>query len=194
MHTLLAFEGFAETVLEPACGRGAISRMLESAGYSVLLADLIDYETADQHGELQAVQDFLTSKPPESGSFDIVTNPPYGDVLNAFVAHALRAFRPRKMALLLNLNFLCGFDDEDRNFVMDDCPPARVYVFKRRLPMMHRDGWDGEKASSRMNTAWFVWEMQEDGSYGDSTLIRRVDWKNFLPEGADVAEAESEAV
>ncbi|MBA1993650.1 hypothetical protein, partial [Escherichia coli] len=90
-------------------------------------ADLVDYGTADQHGELQAVQDFLTSQPPESGSYDIVTNPPYGDILNAFVAHALRVFRPRKMALLLNLNFLCGFADDDRNFVMDDCPPARVY-------------------------------------------------------------------
>jgi hypothetical protein len=96
------------------------------------------------------------------------------------------------MALLLNLNFLCGFADDDRNFVMDDCPPARVHVFARRLPMMHRDGWDGEKASSRMNTAWFVWELQDDGTYGDSTTIRRVDWKDFIP--AETAQpAESEA-
>lgn len=192
MHTLLALEEFSTTVFEPACGRGAISRMLEAAGYGVVLADLVDYGTADQHGELQAAQDFLTSQPGDAGSYDIVTNPPYGDVLNAFVAHALRVFRPRKMALLLNLNFLCGFADDDRNFVMDDCPPARVYVFKRRLPMMHRDGWSGEKASSRMNTAWFVWELREDGTYGDCTLARRVDWKDFLP-AETAATAESEA-
>lgn len=192
MHTLLALEIFSSTVLEPACGRGAITRMLERAGYSVVLADLVDYSTADQHGELQAVQDFLTSHPPECGSYDIVTNPPYGDVLNAFVAHALRVFRPRKMALLLNLNFLCGFADDDRNFVMDDCPPARVHVFARRLPMMHRDGWDGEKASSRMNTAWFVWELQDDGTYGDRTTIRRVDWKDYMPaEAAPAVESEA---
>jgi hypothetical protein len=192
MHTLLALETFSATVLEPACGRAAIARMLERAGYSVVLADLLDYGTADQHGELQAVQDFLTSQPAEHGSYDIVTNPPYGEVLNGFVAHALRVFRPRKMALLLNLNFLCGFADDDRNFVMDDCPPARVHVFARRLPMMHRDGWDGEKASSRMNTAWFVWELRDDGTYGDSTTIRRVDWKDYMP--AETAPAvESEA-
>ncbi|MFJ6324065.1 MULTISPECIES: SAM-dependent methyltransferase [unclassified Rhizobium] len=192
MHTLLALEHFSATVLEPSCGRGAISRMLESAGYGVVLADLVDYGTADQHGELQAVQDFLTSQPPESGSYDIVTNPPYGEVVNAFVAHALRVFRPRKMALLLNLNFLCGFEDDDRNFVMDDCPPSRVHVFKRRLPMMHRDGWDGKKASSRMNTAWFVWEQEVDGSYGDSTVIRRVDWKDHMPaESAVVVEGKA---
>ncbi|PST62633.1 SAM-dependent methyltransferase [Rhizobium sp. SEMIA4064] len=181
MFTLLALETFSAMLLEPACGRGAISHVLELAGYGVVLADLIDYGTADQHGELQSVQDFLTSQPAECGSYDIVTNPPYGDVLNAFVAHALRVFRPRKMALLLNLNFLCGFADDDRNFVMDDCPPARAYVFKRRLPMMHRDGWEGNKASSRMNTAWFVWELQEDGTYGDCTVTRRVDWKDYLP-------------
>lgn len=192
MFTLLALEEFSACVLEPACGRGAISRMLEAFHYGVVLADINDYSTADSNGELQAVQDFLTSQPDETGSFDIVTNPPYGDVLNAFVAHALRVYQPRKMALLLNLNFLCGFADDDRNFVMDDCPPARVYVFKRRLPMMHRDGWEGNKASSRMNTAWFVWERDEAGNYGSATIVRRVDWKDFQPK--EVAEtAESEA-
>ncbi|NTG22027.1 SAM-dependent methyltransferase [Agrobacterium rhizogenes] len=199
VHTLLALETFSAIVLEPACGRGAISRMLELADYGVVLADLVDYGTADQNGELQAVQDFLASRPQDRamerpcGAYDIVTNPPYGDVLNAFVAHALRVFRPSKMALLLNLNFLCGFADDDRNFVMDDWPPARVYVFKRRLPMMHRDGWDGEKASSRMNTAWFVWELQEDGTYGTQTITKRVDWCDFMPAAADMADAESEA-
>ncbi len=192
MFTLLALEEFTACVFEPACGRGAISRMLEAFHYSVVLADINDYGTADSNGELQAVQDFLTSQPPEAGSYDIVTNPPYGDILNAFVAYALRVYKPRKMALLLNLNFLCGFADDDRNFVMDDCPPARVYVFKRRLPMMHRDGWDGNKASSRMNTAWFVWERDEAGNYGSATVVRRVDWKDFQPQEA-AATAESEA-
>jgi len=86
MHTLLAFETFSATVLEPACGRGAITRMLERAGYGVVLADLVDYGTADQHGELQAVQDFLTSQPAEHGSDDIVTNPPYGEASRTMTA------------------------------------------------------------------------------------------------------------
>ncbi len=30
-----------------------------------------------------------------------------------------------------------------------------------------------------MNTAWFVWERRADGSYGDETVSRRVDWKDF---------------
>ncbi|SOC46286.1 hypothetical protein SAMN05892877_12191 [Rhizobium subbaraonis] len=187
VHTLAALEDFSPTVWEPACGRGAISRILEAAGYSVILSDLVDYGTADAHGEVQAVIDFRETKPGEGECHDIVTNPPYGEVLNSFVAHALRVHRPTKMALLLNLNFLAGFADDDRNFVMDELPPARVYVFKRRLPMMHRDGYEGPKASSSMNTAWFIWERQPDGTYGNATLVRRVDWKDYQPA------AESEA-
>lgn len=180
-RTLLALESFAGTIWEPACGHGAISRVLEEHGYEIRISDLVDRGTCDAYGELQAVGDFLTSRrtSDEDGP-DIVTNPPYGEVLNDFVAHALREHRPRKMALLLNLNFLCGFADDNRNFVMDENPPARVYVFKHRLPMMHREGWDGPKASSRMNTAWFVWELQSNATYGKSTALHRVDWMDFV--------------
>ncbi|MBZ7921639.1 SAM-dependent methyltransferase [Ensifer adhaerens] len=188
MHTLIALEQFASVVLDPSCGRGASSRPLEDVGYTVSLADIEDYGTADQFGEVQRVEDFLTSVALD-GHPDIVTNPPYGALLNRFVAHALRVHRPRKMALLLNLNFLCGFDDDDRNFAMDENPPSRVLVFKRRLPMMHRDGWDGPEATSRMNTAWFIWEMNEAGEYVGPTEIRRVDWMDYMPaEQAEAAE------
>lgn len=149
-----------------------------AAGYDVVLSDLVDYGTADRHGEVQAVVDFFDLEP-DSAQPDIVTNPPYGALLNRFVAHALRVHRPRKMALLLNLNFVCGFDDPERNFAMDENPPARIHVFTRRLPMMHRDGWDGPEASSRMNTAWFVWEADEDGNYVGPTVINRVDWADY---------------
>jgi hypothetical protein len=88
------------------------------------------------------------------------------------------------MALLLNLNFLAGFDDDDRNFALDENPPARIFVFTRRLPMMHRDGWTGPVAASRMNTAWFVWEQDGEGRYAGPTIIGRVDWKDHQPEVA----------
>lgn len=188
MRTLLNFMRFSKNVLEPACGKGAIARQLEDAGYEVELSDLVDYGTATKDGEVQRVADFLGSTVSDFAKTfedrpDIVTNPPYGPTLNAFVAHALRVHRPRRMALLLNLNFLCGFEDEDRNFAMDEAPPARILVFKRRLPMMHRDGWTGPEASSRMNTAWFIWELrpQPDGSeaYDGPTDMLRVDWKVF---------------
>ena len=182
MRALLALEGFLPAVWEPACGRGAIARQLEAAGHEVFLSDLVDYGTADRHGEVQDVGDFLLTKAGAVGCgepFDLVTNPPYGAALNGFVAHALREHGPRKMALLLNLNFLAGFDDPDRCFAMDENPPARIRVFTRRLPMMHRDGWDGNEAASRMNTAWVVWERDAAGRYAGPTVLSRVDWKDF---------------
>jgi hypothetical protein len=177
MHTLLALESFSRNVLEPSVGRAAILRPLEAAGYDVTIADLVDRGVTTEDGEYQGVGDFLLSVS-QGGGPDIVTNPPYG-IANAYAAHALREHKPQKMALLLNLNFLCGFEDPDRRYLMDENPPSRIYVFVRRLPMMHRDGWEGNKASSQMNTAWFVWERNEDGSYGSGyPQIIRVDWVN----------------
>ncbi|MDI7864322.1 phosphoadenosine phosphosulfate reductase family protein [Rhizobiaceae bacterium n13] len=179
-RTLLALESFSANVKEPAVGKGAIMRVLEDAGYDVLISDLRDRGVATRHGELQQVGDFLTSEPGDSLGVDLVTNPPYGDLTNRFLAHALRVHRPRKMAALLNFNFATGFEDPDRVFLMEACPPSRIYVFSRRLPMMHRDGWTGPTASSQMNTAWYVWERNDDGSYGDGyPRLIRVDWKKF---------------
>lgn len=182
MRALLALESFSQNVLEPSVGRGAILRPLEAAGYDVTISDAVDRGVATRDGECQAVGDFCAMRGPSklwSVGADIVTNPPYG-IANAYIAHALREFRPGKMAMLLNLNFLAGFDDPDRCFVMDENPPSRIYVFTRRLPMMHRDGWDGPKASSQMNTAWFVWEQNQDGTYGQGyPQIIRIDWQAF---------------
>ncbi|KQY27279.1 hypothetical protein ASD31_03170 [Rhizobium sp. Root482] len=174
--TILALEQFSAVVSEPFCGRGAIVRVLEAVGYEVVPSDLVDYGTVTKDGECQGVADFLETT--EGTGFDIVSNPPYGEHMNAAIAHALRVHKPRKMALLLNLNVLAGFEDADREFYMEECRPARIYVMKHRLPMMHRDGWDGNKASSQMNTMWCLWELQDDGSYGDTTVVHRVDWES----------------
>ena len=50
-----------------------------------------------------------------------------------------------------------------RRQILDATPPARVYVFRDRFPRMHRDGWQGNKASSRIAFAWFVWDRNHTG-------------------------------
>ncbi|MBB1247440.1 DNA translocase FtsK [Rhizobium sp. G21] len=185
IRALMARERFLPVVLEPSCGRGAISGPMGEAGYDVMLSDLNDYATADKHGELQHVADFLSLTRETvlewtgGDDFDLVTNPPYGDVLNGYIAHALRRIKPRKMALLLNLNFLCGIVDPDRNHALDEARPARVIINARRLPMMHRDGWAGNEASSQMNTMWVVWERDEEGRYNGPTVMERADYSAY---------------
>jgi ParB-like chromosome segregation protein Spo0J len=181
-RSLLALEEFGKRIWEPACGRGAIIRVLETAGLELEISDLNDYGTTREDGTGQGVFDFceLAHAPYVVGS--IITNPPYDrEVLNRFVARSvqmLEAGEISKIAMLMNLNVLCGFGDPDREYFMETMPPARIHVFKRRLPMMHRDGWDGPQASSSMNTAWFVWEAGHTGP----SVINRVDWKDHAGE------------
>jgi len=191
IRTLLSLESFSGVVKEPACGKANISTPMEEAGYRVQISDLVDYGTTTLSGDAQGVGDFLQSVAGDSEGVDIVTNPPYGkDILNKFVSHALREHKPQKMALLLNSTFMFGCEDADRIFAMEECPPSRIYIFTRRLPMMHQQGWDGNEASNQMNTGWFVWERNEDGTYGGGyPQIIRVDWQKqqyaaALPPGA----------
>ena len=43
---LLRVEPLPRTILEPACGRGAISKVLRSAGHRVIENDIVDYGRA----------------------------------------------------------------------------------------------------------------------------------------------------
>jgi hypothetical protein len=71
---------------------------------------------------------------------------------------------------LLRLAFLEGVGRSD---IIEGGQLARVYVFRNRLPMLHRDGWDGPRAtSSTMPLAWFVWEREHRGP----TELRRISW------------------
>src|SRR4029450_10168357 len=85
----------------------------------------------------------------------ICTYPPF-KLAEKFVAHALHLC-PR-VVMLLPLAFL---ESERRRGILEDL--ARVHVFRKRLPMMHRDGWQGPRARSRMCFAWFVWDRNQAG-------------------------------
>jgi len=40
--------------------------------------------------------------------------------------------------------------------------------------MMHRDGWEGPKASSNVPYAWFVF----DGDHHGDATVKRISWKS----------------
>lgn len=157
-EALLAFEGFPRHVWEPACGRGAISSVLARYGKVVSSTDLVDY------GYGVAGVDFLMERRvppvvPPLHAAAIITNPPF-KLANEFARHALDVIRIPKLALLLRLAFLEGVGRSD---ILDDGRLARIYPFRNRLPMMHRDGWKGPRATSATPFAWFVWDQQHSG-------------------------------
>lgn len=149
-RALLSVEQFEGDIWEPACGDGAISKVLEEAGYTVFSSDLIDrgYGTPNR--------DFLLDY--ETTADNIITNPPFKHA-QEFVEHALSRSR-RKVAMLCRLAWLEG---KARNKLFNSTPIAHVWVFSSRVPML-RGGDEMMKGGGGMIAfAWYVWDHTHDG-------------------------------
>src|SRR4029077_19731039 len=94
------------------------------------------------------------------------TNPSF-QIITEFVAHALDLC-PR-VIVLARLAFL---ESERRTEILEHRGLARVHVFRRRLPMMHRSGWNGPCASSAISFAWFSCERAHTGP----PIVDRISW------------------
>lgn len=153
-RALLAVEDFAGTIWEPACGHGAISKVLEDAGHEVVSTDLVP------RGYGVGRVDFLMEWSPRATN--IVTNPPF-KLAEQFARHAVR-LTTGKVALLCRLGWLEG---RGRRQMFATLPFARLWVFSGRLPMMHRVGYLGVQSSNAIAFAWYVFEH---GHAGPATI------------------------
>jgi hypothetical protein len=161
VEALLRVEHLPHRIWEPAAGRGAIVHVLRDHGHAAIASDLIDY------GNLHFVRDFIAESKMPAGCGAIVTNPPY-QIANEFAEHALNL--APKVYLLLRLAFL---ESSRRTCILEGRGLRAVHVFRRRLPMMHRDGWDGPRASSSIAFAWFYWNRGHRGP----AVIDRISWE-----------------
>lgn len=162
VRALLRVERLPHVIWEPACGPGAIVNVLRAAGHHIIASDLVDYGC---EGAVSGA-DFLMEWRLPSGTQAIVTNPPY-KLANEFGAHAINLCP--FVVMLLRLAFL---ESEVRSPILDSGKLARVHVFRRRLPMMHRAGWEGRKANSGMAFGWFVFDANHHGP----TELHRISW------------------
>jgi hypothetical protein len=153
VEELLAVENLPHRIWEPCAGRGAIANVLRDRGHAVVCSDLVPYDDFP----LYFVGDFLLQTQPPVGCGAIVTNPPY-QIVTEFARHALDL--APCVYMLLRLAFL---ESIRRTDILERRGLARVYVFRRRLPMMHRDGWNGPRASSAIPFAWFCWNRDHRG-------------------------------
>jgi hypothetical protein len=165
VEALLRVEKLPRRIWEPACGPGAIVNVLRAHGHDVFASDLVDYGDPSHHYH----RDFLMERRPPPGYDDcLLTNPPF-KLVEEFVAHAL-ALCPR-VVMLLRFAF---YESERRRDVLEGCGLARIYCFRKRLPMMHRAGWEGRKGNSGMAFAWYVW----DRNYAGDTTLHRISWES----------------
>lgn len=157
-RALLSVETFSGVVWEPACGDGAIARVLEDDPNvnHVFGSDLYD------RGYGANGINFLTAAPRRCDH--IVTNPPF-NLIEKFVWRALEINPPGKIAIFARLAFLEG--QRRHRTLWSKRPPARVYVFSKRVPLA-RNG--GAEQTGLIAFAWFIWETQWQVGRGETQL------------------------
>ncbi|MEA1651535.1 hypothetical protein UAJ10_21295 [Nitrospirillum sp. BR 11164] len=147
-YALIDNEKFSGDIWECACGDGAMSKVLQETGNTVLSSDLYNRG----YGEIG--KDFLEQN---RITENIITNPPYNSA-EGFVHSGLKKAKS-KFAFLLRLAFLEGSNRS--NTIFSCSPPARVWVFSERITFYPK----GAKVSGSGTTAyaWFVWDKNHAG-------------------------------
>ena len=144
---LLTKETFGADVWEPACGDGAITRVLQDHGHAVRSSDLI-------YRGCGTVQDFLTKTRLLAPT--IVTNPPF-KLAEDFVLQAL-GLGAVHVAMLLRLAWLEG--ERRRIKVFRNHAPARVWVMSSRPTLWHGLDPHARATGGAISYAWFVWDRR----------------------------------
>lgn len=150
------------SVWEPACGKGAISQILEAAGHEVTSTDLV------ARGYGAGGIDFLLEQRAPPGCGLILTNPPF-KLMDEFVRHGLR-LAPHVIVLAR----WAYAEGAKRSDLIDECLD-RVWLGRERLPFMHRNGWSGPvSGNSGAPFAWFVFGAKRNRA---GFSVARISWR-----------------
>ncbi len=153
-EALLDYETFEGEVWEPACGDGAMAKVLINAGLSVYSSDLYD------RGFGVSGINFLTLKTLELDN--IITNPPFG-LAEAFILRAL-CLASKKVAIFSRLAILESAG-RYRNIFKDN-PPIKVLVFSERVTLYPGGIITG--SNSTIAYSWIIWDKANKS--GECTL------------------------
>ncbi len=140
---------FNKTVLESACGDGAITKVLNQYFEGVNSYDV--------------EKNFLC----ENRDFDyVITNPPYS-LANDFILKCKKICQDQ-FALLLPLNYLHGQYRYENIYLDNEFKLKYVYVFTRYPMLSNEIREDGKYNTGMQVYAWYVWNKQ----YKDEPIIR----------------------
>lgn len=142
-QALLSVEKFNGDIWEPACGDGAMAKVLESEGYTVIGTDV------EPRGYGTTLDFFMSFSLLAN---NIVTNPPYR-LLNDFIERAA-TLQPEKIALLTKLNAL---ETIERSRILERTKLTRVWVFRARQNI-YRNGIVESDNGGMIAFCWLVWE------------------------------------
>lgn len=147
VEALVRVQPFRGVVWEPACGDGAISKVLDDWLFPVVSSDLYHYGYPPTRR-----LDFLSEGP--SWKFDnIITNPPYSTgIIRPWIRRCCE-YAPDVLALLMTVK---GFADFINPRMMGEMGLRRVVMF-RHVPRF-RDWERGKSFCPPWPCAWFVAE------------------------------------
>lgn len=134
-----------QTCLEPACGAGHMSKVLEENFGRVISSDKFDYGYGLLH-------DYLANGWPQQPVDWVITNPPFR-LAEEFVLKSMRIAR-HGVAILARTVFIESVGRYER--VFRDKPPSKFAQFTERVPMVQ--GRLDKKASTATGYSWIVWE------------------------------------
>ncbi len=157
---MLELERFEGDIWEPACGEGALSRVLSEVCGNVISTDLI--HRGYGVGGINFLEEEHLRAP------NVVTNPPFS-LWGAFAEHALR-LGARKVVLMHEQKILGNVGTSG---VMKRTGLARILLANRRVGILPPGAIDYGHGPRGGSYAWFVWER---GHTGDPTV------KWFTPE------------
>lgn len=143
---------FTNEILEPACGSGAVVKVLQERGYDVTYYD--------------AETDFLK----ETRKWqNVVTNPPFS-LAHEFIEKCAEVCT-EEFALLLPLSYLHGKKRYDDFYANNKIGLKAVYVFTRYPLLGESLREDGKYRTGMMVYAWFVFAKDYDAE----PIIRWID-------------------
>lgn len=151
-------EKFTGVVWEPACGNGAICRVLERRNIPFIASDLYDYGFGKSGVDFFRKAELMREK----GIFadEQITNPPF-KYTTEWIEKSLK-ITARKLALFLPLRFLESAERFEKIF--SRCRPSRVYVFVERVTLYPEGKITG--GSSTIAFCWAVWdELDKEKSH-----------------------------
>jgi hypothetical protein len=135
---------------EPACGNGALVLPLRNRGFDVLATDIVDRGCPNS-----AIGNFLDHS--EATTRGIVTNPPFDGAAGSIEDFTERACSVSPYVAMLAR--LAWFESAGRHYWWSHMGLVRIIKIADRLPMMHREGYEGPKLSnSGQCFGWFIFE------------------------------------
>jgi hypothetical protein len=172
VRALINVEKLPIDIWEPCAGRGAIVRELKRGGHRVTAHDLNAWPGADSG--IKTPIDFLMEREAPASCSCIVTNLPF-KLADAFIRHGLTL-----VSRVIVLQRLAALEGDGRSDLIDR-HLRRVWLGRERLPMMHREGWNGPKlAVAGAPFAWFVFES--DLRPSDTFAVGRMSWREVRPQ------------